>query len=85
MTTTTIYNESFKRLYDEDLEKINGGYILDRGYGCCRFALIDDFTGDCYCYANTLSGILDKELSETYSRQIISLEDYRNIFGRDFL
>lgn len=83
-TTTTMIDGNKKRLNDDVLEKINGGYILDRGYGCCRYVLIDDYTGECYCFANTLAGIRNKEKAETNSQQIISLEEYRMIFGRDF-
>lgn len=83
-TMTTINNGNMIKLNDEELEKINGGYILDRGSGCCRYVLIDDITGECYCFANTLSGIKNKEKAETNSQQIITPEEYRNIFGRDF-
>ena len=84
-TMTTIYNGNMKKLNDEELEMVNGGYILDRGYSSCtcRYVLIDDITGEVYCYSNTLSGIKNKEKAETNSQEIISLEDYRNIFGRD--
>ena len=79
-----IYDDSKTYIVDEELEKINGGYILDRGSGCYRYVLIDDITGECYCFANTLSGIKNKEKAETNSQQIITPEEYRNIFGRDF-
>ena len=69
----------------EDMEMINGGYILDRGSGCNRYVLIDDITGECYSFSNRLDSIRNREKAETNSQQIISLEEYRNIFGREFL
>ena len=84
-TMTTINNGNMIKLNDEELEKINGGYILDRGSGCYRYVLIDDITGECYCFANTLAGIRNKEKAETNSQQIISLGEYKMIFGRGFL
>ena len=74
-----------KKLTFEELEMVNGGYILDRGYNSCtnRFVLIDDITGECYCFSDRLSGIREQEKAQTNSQQIITLEEYRQIFGRD--
>ena len=82
-TMTTINNGNMIKLNDEELEKINGGYILDRGSGCCRYVLIDDITGECYCFANTLSGIKNKEKAAfNWHRSFFAKKTGNHVFQR---
>ena len=79
--------KGMKKLSDEELKKVNGGYILDRGENCgtsSRFALVDDITGECYCMSNRPDGVADHYKANENSTHIISLDEYRAMFGKDF-
>lgn len=81
-----IFNEKFK-LNNEDLGQINGGYILDRGDDLdhsCRYALIDDKTGEWYCMSDKAESVTDHIKARSNSTDIITLDEYKEIFGRDF-
>ena len=47
-----------------------------------EYALVDDKTGDVICYANTLQGLKETRAAKRCSDEIITLDDYQNIFGR---
>lgn len=72
---------------DEDLENVTVGYILDRGEDLdhsCRYALIDDKSGEWYCMGVTADAVAEHYKARKNSSQIISLDEYREIFGKDF-
>lgn len=76
--------KNLSELTDEQIDAISGGYILD----LCgmsnptEYALVDDKTGDVICYANTLQGLKETRAARRCSDEIITLDDYQNIFGR---
>ena len=81
-----VFNEANK-MSSEELEKIGGGYILDQGENLdhsCRYALIDDKTGEWICMSDKAESVTSHIEAGWNSHQIITLDEYRKIFGKDF-
>lgn len=81
-----IYNEKVKLIIDE-LEQISGGNILDQGDNLdhsCRYALIDDKTGEWYCMSDKAESLTSHMQAGWNSHEIITLDQYKEIFGKEF-
>ena len=79
-------DKEMKKLSMEELDKIDGGYILYQGDdypGSCKYVLIDDQTGESITFCtNDYFGYHKR--SEFNSKRIISREEYKEIFGKDW-
>ena len=92
------FSEENKLTMDE-LNDANGGYILDRSWwtaDSCKWGIVDDKTGEiltwCASY-NTAKMVCDDhavplghnpDLWPSYSKEVITVDDYERIFGRPY-
>ena len=78
--------KGLKELSLEELDKIDGGYILrrsDKYEGSFKYVLIDDKTGESICFCtNDYFGF--HKASELNSKKMITEEEYKEIFGVDY-
>ena len=86
-------NDGLRGLSDDQVDSVSGGYILDRGpnyRGSLPYVVIDDETGKTVSYCSCLEaahnacGPYYEHGWVSYDKQIITLDEYREIFGRDF-
>ena len=77
--------DSLDQLTDEQLDAFAGGYILDLCgvHNPSEYALVNDKTGEIICYSNIIYGISEDRRTSRYSHEVITLDDYKKIYGKE--
>ncbi|MDO4534112.1 MAG: hypothetical protein Q4C36_10395 [Coriobacteriia bacterium] len=67
------------------MDAVAGGYILDLSglSNPSEFALVNDQTGEIICYSNIIYGVLEDRSASKHSHEVITLDEYKKIFGKD--
>lgn len=87
--------KSLNSISDDELDAISGGYILDQGEdaGIFRYMLVQDRTGLTCAYCESIED-MEKRIDEYNgrykddflhaSKQVITRDQYREIFGKEW-